>query len=424
MPKLKLTSAAVEKLKAPDAGQIDYYDAALPAFGLRVGTSKKMYFIIVRIHGKRSRITLGQAKVGDGPGITLAEARAKAGEVSEQASLGKDPRQARAAEKAANRQQSENTFGAVADLYIQRYAKNKKRTWGEDQRILNTYVKPVWGDTPITDITRADVAALMDAVEDKAKQKTGQGFYMANRVLACVRKVFNWAIDVRGLLDNNPVGRKMARGVEGSRKRKFSDDEIKAIWNASDAVGGNKGAMLKLLALTGQRRNVVTGMKHSEIDIDEKLWTIPGDAVARSKNKLDHIVPLSDQVMEIYLSMPRIVDCDHVFSSGRSGDKAPVMGSKAAKAFKRAAGFGDWCFQNLRSIVATKMKRPLSIPDSIIDRVQGRLDQSVLARNYDANDYIEDKRTALQAWANLLDKIVTGSDRDNVVPIKEAHNDV
>ena len=423
MPKLKFTSAAVERIKPPDTGQTDYFDTSFPGFGFRVGKSgKKMYFTMTRIHGKQIRVTVGQANVGDAPGLSLAEARAKAGEVNEQAALGIDPRQARASEKAANRQRSENTFGAVADLYIEKYAKARKRTWDEDQRILTTYVKPIWGDTPVTDITRADVAALMDTVEDKAKQKTGQGFYMANRVLACVRKVFNWAIDERALLEINPVGRKMARGVEGSRKRLFSDDEIKAIWNAADTVGGNKGAMLKLLALTGQRRNVVTGMKHSEIDIDEKLWTIPGDETDRSKNKLDHIVPLSDQVMEIYLSTPQIDNCDHVFCSGTAGDKAPVMGSKAAKAFKKAAGFDDWCFQNLRSIAATKMKRPLSIPDSIIDRVQGRLDQSVLARNYDANDYIEEKRMALQAWANLLNEIVNDTDRDNVVSIKEAHD--
>ena len=114
MPKLKLTSAAVERLKTPETGQVDYFDATLPAFGLRVGKRKRMYFIIIRIHGKRSRITLGQAKVGVGPGMTLAEARAKAGEVSDQAALGIDPRQLRASEKAANQRRSENTFGAIA----------------------------------------------------------------------------------------------------------------------------------------------------------------------------------------------------------------------------------------------------------------------------------------------------------------------
>ena len=420
MPKLKLTSAAVDRLKTPKAGQVDYFDLNLPAFGLRVGRSKKMYFIIIRIHGKRSRITLGQAKVGNGPGLTLAEARAKAGEVSEQAALGSDPRQQRAEDKAENRRKSENTFGAVADLYIERYAKINKRTWKEDERILNSYVKPVWGDIPITKIAKADVVKLLDDVEDRAKKKTGKGHYMANRTLACVRKVFNWAVDARALLEQSPVGKNMARGVDGTRKRLFTDNEIKSLWEAAGFVGGFKGPMLKMLALTGQRAGVVSGMKHSEIDIEEKLWTISADEIGRSKNKLDHIVPLSEQALELYLTIPRILDHNHVFSSGHRGDKAPTFGGKLADEFRKGAGFDNWCFQNLRSLVATKMRKPLSISGFIIDRVQGRLDQSVLARNYDANNYIEDKRTALQAWANLLDEIVEDADRDNVVPIKEA----
>jgi integrase len=422
MPKLKLTSAAIERLKAPDTGQTDYYDGALPAFGLRVGKSKKMYFVIIRIHGKRSRITLGQAKVGDGPGMTLAEARAKAGEVREQAALGIDPSQRRASEKAANRRRSENTFEAVADLYIEKYAKAKKKTWKEDERILNTYARPAWGDTPITEITKADVADLLDSVEDGAKKKTGKGHYMANRTLSCVRKIFNWAIDERALLEHNPVGRKMARGVEGSRKRAFTDDEIRAIWSASDIIGGFKGLMIKMLMLTGQRVGVVAGMKHSDVHTEAKSWTIPGDATGRSKNKLDHVVPLPDQALAIYQSIPKIVGHDHAFSSGYRGDKAPTIGSKLSTEFKKVASFDDWCFQNLRGLVATKMKRPLGISNEIINLVQGRLDQSVLARNYDANDYLEDKRTALQAWANLLNEIVTDVDRANVDLIKEAHD--
>ena len=420
MTKLNLTSAAVERIKPPETGQVDYFDTSFPGFGFRVGRSgKKIYFLMTRVHGKQVRISLGQAKVGDGPGLTLAQARARAGAANDEAALGINPRQRRASEKAANRRRSENTFGAIADLYIAKYAKPRKRTWREDQRILDSYVKPVWGEIPITEITRADVAGLMDAVEDVAKKKTGKGFYMANRVLSCVRKLFNWAIDERALLENNPVGRKMARGVEGSRKRAFTDGEIKAIWNAAEAVGGFKGPMLKMLALTGQRRSVVSGMKHSEIDIEGKLWTVLGDETDRSKNKLDHIVPLSNQALAVYQSMPRILGKDHVFCSGARGDKAPIVGNKMAREFRKAAGFDDWCFQNLRSIVATKMKRPLSIPDSIIDRLQGRLDQSVLARNYDANDYLDDKRSALQAWANLLDEIVAGTERANVVQLRE-----
>jgi integrase len=417
MPKLKLTSAAVERLKAPDTGQTDYFDTALPAFGLRVGRSKRMYFIIIRIHGKRSRITLGQARVGNGPGMTLTEARAKAGEVNEQAALGIDPRQQKAAEKAANRLRQANTVGAVADLYIEKYAKPRKRSWKEDQRILNTYVRPAWDDIPITEITKADVAELLDAVEDEAKKKTGKGFYMANRVLSYVRKLFNWAIDERALLDQNPVGRKMSRGIEGSRKRTFTDEEIKAIWLAADTIGGFKGCAIKMLMLTGQRVGVVAGMKRSEIDGD--LWTIAGEEVGRSKNKRDHIVPLSQQALAVLEETPQLQGLDHVFSTGKAGDTRITIGSKMNNQFRSQVGFDDWCFQNLRSVVATKMRKPLGISPQIIDLVQGRVDSSVLSRHYDANDYVEEKRAALQAWANHLDELVSGIDRGNVVSIKE-----
>jgi integrase len=412
MPKLKLTSAAVGRLKTPETGQVDYFDATLPAFGLRVGRSKRMYFIVIRIHGKRSRITLGQAKVGDGPGMTLAEARTKAGEVIEDAALGTDPRKRRAAEKAANRKRTETTFGAVADLFIERYAKPRKRTWMEDKRILDVYVRPHWEDIPISEIARSDVVEVLDAVEERGK-------VMADRVLSTIRKLFNWAIDERALLDANPVGRKMARSVAGSRKRSFTDDEIRGIWNASNTIGGFKGPMIKMLMLTGQRVGVVAGMKHSEVHTEAKTWTIPGDATGRSKNKLDQVVPLPDQALAIYQSIPKIVGHDHAFSSGHRGDKAPTIGSKLSTEFKKAAGFDDWCFQNLRGLVATKMKRPLGISNEIINLVQGRLDQSVLARNYDSNDYVEDKRAAIQAWANLLDEIVIDADRANVVPIRK-----
>ena len=416
MPKLKLTSAAVDRLKAPDTGQTDYFDTALPAFGLRVGKSKRMYFIIIRIRGKRSRITLGQAKVGNGPGMTLTEARAKAGEVSEQAALGIDPRQQKAAEKAANRLRQVNTVGVVADLYIEKYAKPRKRSWKEDQRILNTYVRPAWGDIPIAEITKADVAELLDAIEDEAKIKTGKGFYMANRVLSFVRKLFNWAIDERALLAQNPVGRNLSRGIEGSRKRTFTDDEIKAIWLAADTIGGFKGSAIKMLMLTGQRVGVVAGLKRSEIDGD--LWVIAGEEVGRSKNKRDHVVPLSHQALALLEEAPQLHSLDHAFSTGKAGDAKITIGSKMNNQFRKVVGFDDWCFQNLRSVVATKMRKPLGISPQIIDLVQGRVDSSVLSRHYDANDYLDEKRTALQAWANHLDELVSGTDRSNVVSIK------
>lgn len=416
LPKIKFTAIAVEKIAPPAQGQVDYFDASFPAFGFRVGKSgRKTWFVMVRVHGKLARISLG--RIGPG-GMDLADARKKAGEVIDLAKQGHDPRNTLKLEQAENQKRSEMTIAVVAKDFIKRYAKKRKRSWREDQRILDVYVTPTWGRRPIDTITRADVVRLLDDVEEAAQKKTGKGFYMANRVLACVRKMFNWAMDERALIESNPVGRNMARGTEGTRKKKFEDAQIKAIWKAADKVGGFKGAAVKMLLLTGQRVSVVAGMRHSEVDVKAKLWRIRGDEVDRSKNKLDHVVPLSEQALAVYQSVPKVEEQDHVFSSGTKGDLPLAIGSKLNDEIRKAANFEDWTWQNLRSIVATKMKRPLGITSEIIDRVQGRLPQSVLARNYDANDYLEDKRAALQAWANLLDQVVSDRGRGNVVPMK------
>lgn len=416
MPKIHLTDTAVERLRRPDIGPVDHWDTTLRGLGLRISPSGRRTFNVQAKVLRDGRWRDTRIKLGVYPEMSLAEARVLGTEYKKLARAGKDPRRAK---EIANREKvklSENTFGAVADLYIERYAKKRKRTWGEDKRILDVYVRPHWENVAITEITRADVVKVLDKVEAAAEKRTGKGHYMANRVLSVVRKMFNWAVDERALLDHTPIGKKMARGVEGSRKREFTDDEIRAIWNGAETIGGYKGATTKLLMLTGQRVSVIAGMKYSEVDAEARTLTVPGDRVGRSKNKEDHIIPLSDQAWEVFQSIPRIGDYEHVLASG-AADKRPTIGTKLNNEFRDAVGFSDWCWQNLRGLVSTRMRRPLMISPAIINLVQGRVDSSVLSQHYDANDYLEDKTAALQSWANLLDRITGEVDADNIVPM-------
>jgi integrase len=315
----------------------------------------------------------------------------------EQVALGSDPRRQLQAQIAVNKKRANETFAAVADLFIEKYSKPKKRTWAEDQRILNTYFKPAWGDIPITEIKRSDVAGVLDDIE-------ARGFYMANRSLAVLRKLFNWAMDERGIVETSPIGRKMTRGKETERKRALSDDEVRAIWRSAETVGGLNGAAVKMLILTGQRNKVVAGMKWSEIK--DGVWTIPATESGRSKNKLTQIVPLSSQAIELLKGVPSHTGNDYFFGSGKRGDKPLYIGSKLKGKFDKLCGFNDWVWNDLRGLVATRLKRPLMVDSEIINRVQGRLDQSILGRHYDANDYLADKASALQKWANYLDSIL------------------
>ena len=122
--------------------------------------------------------------------------------------------------------------------------------------------------------------------------------------------------------------RKIARdrhGRAGIRDRVLQDDETRALWAASDQIGWPFGPIAKLLLLTAQRAGQVAGMRWSELNLEEKLWTLPA---ARCKNNVVHIVPLSDAVIEILAQLPRFAGSDLIFSlNGRN----PVTGFCWAK---------------------------------------------------------------------------------------------
>lgn len=419
MPRTEsLTDRKVERAELPAPGKrSEIRDSQTPGLFVKITSNgAKTWMLDYAVNRERSRKKLGDAKI-----MSVDDAREKARGYLKTSQSGIDPfkdevRRQREAQREAVRQEA-NTFGAVADLYIDRYAKKEKRTWQEDERILNMYFRPFWEQTPIIDIHRSDVVDVLDRIEaGKIKGQRKGGVVQRNNALAVVRKLFNWAADERALIDVVPIGKKMSRRPKNnSRKRVFTDEEIRAIWNAAEEIGGFKGSAIKMLMLTGQRRGVVMGMKFSELDGD--LWVIPGDAKGRSKNKLEHFVPLPTQAMTVLDAVPRVMGKDCIFGTGTRGDKPLNIGSKLFKEVADKCGFDDWVWNNLRGLVATRLRRPLNISKFIVDRVQGRIDGSVQGQHYDANDYIEDKSAALQTWANHLDTIIHGSDQGNVIEI-------
>ncbi len=187
MPTIKLTDLAVKRLKLPAEGQTDYFDATLPGFGVRVSEKgRKSFVLMYRGPNKRGKRVLRRLTLGAYPALTLAEARALAREALQEVERGGDPIRQRQERRRTG--DSPRTVTAVADQFIQRHAKEKNRRWGETKRIFDREVLPAWGDRPIGSITRIDVIELLDPIMDRGAP------YMANRVLAAVRKLFNWAI--------------------------------------------------------------------------------------------------------------------------------------------------------------------------------------------------------------------------------------
>jgi integrase len=403
MAKTKLTAPFVDRAKAPKSGRVEYFDTLLPGFALRV-TDKgtKSWVVFYRIDGKQVRRTLGKY-----PALDLAKARQAARESLELAAKGTDARAVARERKTAASRARRNTVAVVVEQFIERHAKLKTRSWQATDSIFRRHVLPVWGDRPIDSITRRDVHELLDGLVDRDMP------VMANRVLAHVRKAFNWALD-RGILDASPIVRIQAPAKESPRDRTLSDDEIRAAWSAFEGLGDPFGPMFKLLLVTGQRRDEVARMSWTEIEGD--LWTIPRE---RAKSDRAHSVPLSPLAMEILEGLRRRQSGwtgEFVFST-RGGQK-PVSGySKARQRAGKLCDVADWTLHDLRRTAATGMAQ-LGISPEIIGRVLNHAPKGVTAQVYNRHTYLNEKRRAFGAWSQKIESIVRPSDDATIVPLR------
>src|SRR5206468_7260090 len=116
------------------------------------------------------------------------------------------------------------TVGDLANEYLERWAKPRKRSWKEDERILDKDVLPLWRWSKAKDITRGDVIALLDRIVDRGAP------IAANRTLAVVRRMFNFALS-RDLVSANPCAQVKPPGKEHQRDRVLSADELRILWN-------------------------------------------------------------------------------------------------------------------------------------------------------------------------------------------------
>src|SRR5213593_2798922 len=214
MPKITLTARTLDALKA-DCKRVDYFDTKLPGFCVRVSAGAKSFAVFYRHGGRLRRLTLGNH-----PPLSLADARDLAHEALRSVRLGADPAAEKKQERAAE------TFADLAAQYIELYAKMRKKTWREDDRIIKNKLNPAFGKVRAKDVTRADVRLLLETIAARAPIE-------ANRTLAVCRKMYNWAIS-RDLLESNPCARISAPGEEHRRERVLSDNEIRTIWKDLD----------------------------------------------------------------------------------------------------------------------------------------------------------------------------------------------
>ena len=369
---------------------------------LRITSNNSRTFAF-RFRHPHSRKTL-RATIGTYPATSLETARKRARQMAAQVEAGINPIEARTTERETAHTR---TIAALAARYLKEHAERFKRPRSveEDRRNLAVHILPKWGKRDFRTIRRADVIELIESIVSAGKHTAG------NRVHSLISKIFNFAVDA-DLLDTNPAARLKKRGVERSRKRVLEDQEIATFWHGIvlSPVSKPVGLALRVALLTGVRVREVAGARKSELAGLDKLkhavWLIPGE---RTKNKRDHLIPLSRLTLETVKAALALAGDDTPYLFPARGNDGPVRGHTLTTAMARFCS--EWkepaSPHDLRRTMNTRIAK-LGVPKEIRDRCLNHITalRDPESRHYNVYEFDAEKRAALGKWCAVVAALV------------------
>jgi len=408
---MKLIERNIAKIKRAAARKSDHFewDDDMPGFGLRVRDGKRASWVLqYQVHGRQHRIKLGDQTIMSAD-VARSAAKEAAGKVAQSRRTGEahpileQKRIADELRKAEAKRPGDAPFGSRIDEYLAARQGNgnglRERSAIETRRYLEQTFKALH-KMPLAEVRRVDVANVLSEIKSPA---------VSNRARSTLSAFYAWAIG-RGWCDLNPVVGTIKADENGERQRVLTDDEIATIW--LNAPYNSYGTILKLLLLTGCRRDEIGGLMWNEVDLNARTITIPG---SRTKNKQEHVVPLSDTAMSILAGIAKREGREYVF--GRTMG-AGFSGWSSAKAeFDALVKLDDWVVHDVRRTVRTGIDKLGTLPH-ICEAVLNHLPPK-LVRTYNRNTYENEKRTALNNWAQHLKVIVAQATGANVTTLRK-----
>lgn len=421
----------------PAKGRVDHLDPPMAGhgtFGVRVNRTCISFILLYSFHNHSRRLTLGRH-----PELSLAEARSQAAQAIELLKQGIDPGKKKIAELFEYRQSP--TFAQAVESYLD-WARSNKKTWREDERMLHREFIPALGTMKIQDVRRKQVVALLD---EKAKSAPSQ----ANRLLAVIRKLFNFCVE-REILNATPLVQMKKVAKEQPRERSLNRHEL--VWllhrlTEPTLTTGTRFALLLSLMLA-QRSGRIIGMRWIDLDLDDNLWDRSGKF---EKNNNPVAIPLSEDVKAIlqYLrdrQVAKVVARDparwatsrtppspgqYVFPGRRPG--RPQTQPSLNRAMRRfydeyvkdegrleeegllrvADGYPRPTVHDLRRTATTHMSSR-GLGKDVRSRILNHKDMSVDAI-YDRYAYFDEKALALSQWHAFLKSLLQrefGDDAD------------
>jgi integrase len=386
----KITIRTVEQLEPGSR----VYDTVVQGFGIRRQKDGAYYFLRFRRNGAQYMKSIGRHGSPWTPDTARNEALRLLGAVVG----GADP---------FTKPLASESFGHEVTRYLERKrTAMKPRAFEEVERHLTNHASPLH-KLRLGEIDRRVIAQRLGEIE------TSSGPVARNRVRSSLSAFFSWCV-TEGLLEANPVQGTVKLGEGGSRERTLTTEDLRELWPVlEDEPNAQFADIVRLLLLTGQRREEIGSLRWSEVE--RELIVLPPE---RTKNRRQHEVPLSRQAKSILERQPKRKGRDFIFGIGELGfsgwsdckarlDQALLTKRKAAD--RRAKPLPYWRVHDLRRTCATGMAE-LGVQPHIIEAVLNHVSghKAGVAGIYNRARYVGEMRDALQRWADHLEALLVG----------------
>lgn len=408
-----ITKNAVDALQPGERDQF-LWDRKVPGFGLKVTPAgSRVYIYQYRMGGRGSKVR--RYTIGKHGALTADNARKEAKRLAALVAQGLDPQ---ATKQKVQREKTELAFPAYLDRFASDCLKvDWKASADEVEAMLRTYALPELKAKALPEITRSDVSRVLRPLRKKPAT--------ASKLFAVLRRLFKWAVS-EGDLERSPMEVMEAPSPPSARDRVLDDDELAAVWKASDGLGYPFGPFVRLLALFGARRNEVAGVPWAELSRDKREWSLPAD---RAKNGDAATYPISDLAFAELESLAKAAGAKGGVWPRRglvftTNGKTPISGFSRAKSrldklvAKRGEDLPDWTLHDFRRTLATGMQRlgiRFEVTEAILNHRSGS--RAGVAGIYQRHDWGPEKKAALQAWSKHIDALLHKADSDNVVQL-------
>lgn len=406
---MALTDTFVRQVKATEKAIGDKY-ADGGGMYLLVKAAGKYWRMDYSFSGKRKTLALGTY-----PEISLAKARERRSAARTLLAEGVDPSAAKRDEKRARADAAANTFEAVGREWLEKTA--AKRASGTQLKVqtwLEKDVFPFIGKMPMSTIGPRDI------LERVVRKLEARGAIdTAHRVKQLCGQVFRFAV-VSGLAERD-VTADLSEALASKATRHFAAiTEPKRVGDLIRSIHAYSGhpstvAALKLSPLVFVRPGELRTAEWAEIDLDAAEWRIAG---TKMKMKVDHIVPLATQAVEILRDLHPITGHGrYVFPSIRTGERP--MSENTINAALRGMGYSAEVHtaHGFRATARTIMDEVLGERVDFIEHQLAHMVKDANGRAYNRTAHLPARREMMQRWADYLDKLRIGAD---VIPINRA----